>query len=45
VHKAAKQASEVAEANIQAMTSTAVKASQAAAATGAARAKRATATA
>jgi phasin family protein len=45
VHKAAKQASEVAEANIQAMTSTAVKASQAAAATGAARAKRATAAA
>jgi phasin family protein len=43
VHKAAKQAAEVAEANFQAMTNTAVKASQAAAST--ARPKRAAAAA
>jgi len=43
VHKAAKQAAEVAEANFHAVTSTAVKASQAATAAAPTRAKRATA--
>jgi phasin family protein len=43
VHKAAKQAADVAEANMQAMTTTAVKAGQAATAGATARAKRATA--